>query len=331
MNDVVRIGVLGTARIARTVIPHLAASRSAQVTGIAGRSIEKARNFAREFEIPLAFGSYEELLQCPEIDAVYIPLPPSMHQEWTCRAAEAGKHVLCEKPLGRNSREAATMAQACMTAGVVLLDGVMWYHTERARRIVEMTTACLGPLTQITSAFTFPGTRLPADDFRYSRELGGGCLLDLGWYCAGVSCLLFDATPYRVYATAVWKNGVDIHMNAILWFAGDRMATFECGFNAVRRRWLEVTGESAALVCDDFTRPWHADRPRFWIHGSEGESTQHVVPHPPQEECMADAFCELVRERQVQHKWLDLTLRTQRVCDALQQSAERNLTVDPGV
>ena len=127
--------------------------------------------------------------------------------------------------------------------------------------------------------------------------------------------------PDRVFATAQWRNGIDLRMNGILWFPDGRMASFESGFDAVRRRWMEIAGTEAALVCDDFTRPWSADKPRFWIHNADGTSVQNVVSHPPLERCLVDAFCQLIHNRHIEHDWLKLSLQTQKVCDALRCSA----------
>lgn len=323
------MAVLGTARIARSVIPHIMGSGVAEVIAIGSRSTDKAKQFAAEFELTHACGSYEEVLALSEVDAVYIPLPPSMHCEWTVRAAEAGKHVLCEKPLGVTAGDVRRMIDVCRKKAVVLLDGVMWYHTARAREMKRLANdGSLGDLRQITSAFTFPGDVLAADNVRFSPVLGGGSLLDIGWYCVGASLWMLNALPERVFAAAQWRDGVDRHMNGLMWFPQDQVASFECGFNAIRRRWLEVAGTKAAIVCDDFTRPWKPEKPRFWIHDASGTSHEQIFPHPPIEQCLIEAFCGLVRQRKVDHEWLMLSLQTQLVCDALLKSS-RTGVVEP--
>ena len=181
MTPPVRIGIMGTARIARTVIPQMTASEHADVVAVASRSIDKARTFAGEFGLRTAYGSYEKLLTDDSVDAVYIPLPPSMHCEWTIRAAEAGKHVLCEKPLAINAPQAQQMLEAAFQHQIVLLDAVMWYHTARAEVMRDIVlSGQLGQVRQITSAFTFPGNALAGDNLRFSATLGGGSLLDIG-------------------------------------------------------------------------------------------------------------------------------------------------------
>ncbi len=322
MTAPVRIGIMGTARVARTVVPQMTASEHADVVAVASRSLDKAQKFAGEFELQTAYGSYENLLSDDSVDAVYIPLPPSMHCEWTMKAAAAGKHVLCEKPLAINAPQAQLMIDAAVRHQIVLLDAVMWYHTARAEVMRAIVlSGQLGEVRQVTSAFTFPGNALGEDNLRFSAPLGGGSLLDIGWYCIGMSLWMLQRMPERVFATAQWRNDIDLRMNGILWFPQGQMASFESGFDAVRRRWMEVAGTNAALVCDDFTRPWNADKPRFWIHNTDGTSHQNIVTHPPVERCLIDAFCQLIRSGNINHDWLTLSLHTQQVCDALLKSA----------
>ena len=328
MNDI-RFAILGAAKIARTVGPHIHTAAGATLLGIASRDSGKAEAFAAEFNVPQTYDSYQAALDDPNIDAVYMPLPPSMHLEWTTKAAEAGKHILAEKPLAKNATEARQMIDVCRANNVVLLDGVMWYHTPRATAMKSaVDSGQLGDVRQMNSVFTFRWDTLPMDNLRLQREMGGGSLLDLGWYCVGAGIWLLGDMPNKVLARAKWHNDVDVRMNAFLWFDGDRMLTIECGFDTVRRRWFEIAGAKKNLVCDDFTRPWKPDKPRFWIHDDNGIATEHLIPHQPQEECMVEAFCKLIRDKQVQHPWADLSLKTQIVCDALDKSARTDAAVD---
>lgn len=331
MDSRIRIGILGTARVARTVIPQMQQSELASVVVVGSRSLEKAESFASEFGIPNAVGSYEDVL-ASDCDAVYIPLPPALHCEWTIRAANAGKHVLCEKPLATSTDDARTMIETCRRQQVVLLDSVMWYHTERATQMKSLVArGDLGELRQITSAFTFPGDVLADNNIRFNSAMGGGCLLDVGWYCVGASLWFYNALPDRVFAAAESRHGVDWHLNGLMWFGRQQVASIEVGFNAIRRRWIEITGSSAALVCDDFTRPWNLEKPRFWIHDAQGVSHPNVIPHLPIERCLVDSFCRLIQNRQVIHEWSNLSLQTQHVCDALKRSviSERIESVEP--
>ncbi len=321
-NTAIRIGILGTARIARTMAPAIAATPGVELTAIASRDPDKAVAFAAEFGIDRVHQDYRQLIDDPEIDAVYIPLPPSMHCEWTIHAARAGKHVLCEKPLALNTAEVEQMTAVCLQQNVVLLDGVMWYHTQRAQAMKEIVhRGDLGDVCQLTSAFTFPGDKLDPANLRLHRATGGGSLLDLGWYCVGASLWLTDRVPLKVWASARWKNDVDLHLNGVMWFDDDIVGTVECGFTAVRRRWIEVAGTQAVLRCDDFTRPWNRQQSSIRIIDSEGQSQQQLFPEPPQEESMVTEFCRLIHSNDCNHPWLKLSRDTQQVCEALDTSA----------
>lgn len=325
----IRFAILGAAKIARTIAPRLHASPCSELIGIASRNQDKADAFASEFSIPRTWDSYQAAIDDPDVDAVYLPLPPSMHLEWTTKAAAAGKHVLCEKPLARNSEETAQMLAVCQQHGVVLLDGVMWYHTPRNTAIRELVASGqLGDLRQFHSVFTFCWDTLPMDNLRLHRDLGGGALLDLGWYCVGAALMLFNELPQRVFAHANWTNDVDTRMNAMLWFSDQKVASVECGFDAVRRRWFEMAGSNETLFCDDFTRPWNADRPAFRTLNNDGEQVEHLVPHKPQEESMIEAFCDLIQQQQFDHPLLKLSHQTQLVCDALDRSARDETVVE---
>ena len=160
--DRVRFAILGTAKIARTVGPKIQSATVSELVGIASRSVDTAQGFADDHGISRTYGSYHAAIDDPDVDALYIPLPPSMHLEWTTRAAEAGKHVLCEKPLARSADECRQMIDVCQQHNVVLLDGVMWYHTPRAAAIRNAAAEdSLGELRHIASAFTFRWDTMP--------------------------------------------------------------------------------------------------------------------------------------------------------------------------
>lgn len=317
-----RFAILGTAKIARTLAPRIHACEGAELVGVASRTQHSADAFAAEFSIPRTYDSYQAALDDPGIDAVYLPLPPSLHLEWTSKAAAAGKHVLCEKPMARNAAEVQQMNQVCKDHQVVLLDGVMWYHTPRCAAIRKLVASGnLGALRQLHTVFTFCWDEIPMDNLRMHRDLGGGALLDLGWYCIGAALMLFDELPHEVFARAQWQNDVDTGMNAMLWFADNKVATIECGFHTVRRRWFEVAGTKQTLFCDDFTRPWDAEQPGYRTLDNNGKQTDYTVKHPPQEECMISAFCQLIADKSFEHSLLTLAHNTQLVCDAVDKSA----------
>ncbi|MBI3866553.1 MAG: Gfo/Idh/MocA family oxidoreductase [Planctomycetia bacterium] len=343
----VRWGILGAAKIATIVGRAIHNARGSQLAAIASRNLARARDWIADHTVgapavadrqpflpPAAEviprGSYLELLQDPHIDAVYIPLPPALHCEWTCRAAEHGKHVLCEKPLALSLDEARRMADACRQSGRQLMDGVMWHHHPRTAAMKSvLESGELGPLRHVTSAFSFNAlAKLQPDDIRFQHGMGGGVLGDVGWYCVTAALWAFGELPERVYATARYDRGVDISLNAILWFRGERSASFNCGFDAVWRKWLEVAGSQGTLVCDDFVNPWDAAKARFWVHGSQGQGTQHAHGGCIQEVRMIEDFGDIVRSGRLDPHWPAVALATQTVVDAIAESARQEKVVE---
>src|SRR3954447_13087611 len=183
----VRWGVLSTANIGRrAVLPAIQRSRNGELVAVASRDADKARAFAADLGIPRAYASYEQLLADPEIEAVYIPLPNSMHREWTIKAAQAGKHILCEKPLGLNAAECAEMDAAARQNGVLLMEAFMYrFHPQTERVIQLIRQGAIGHPRLIHAAFTFRLSN-PAN-IRLQSDLGGGSLMDVGCYCVNVS------------------------------------------------------------------------------------------------------------------------------------------------
>ena len=199
----VRWGILSTASIGkRSVIPGIQeSSERNEVVAVASRNLEKAKQFAEDMGIPQAYGSYEELLNDPEIDAVYIPLPNHLHKEWTIKAAEAGKHILCEKPVALNEKEAKEMIEACEKAGVILVEAYMYRHQLRYAEIKErMKNGEIGEIRGIHSVFTFNNAGDSAN-IRYTKKWGGGSIYDVGVYPISAARLLLDEEPTAVYNT----------------------------------------------------------------------------------------------------------------------------------
>lgn len=346
----IRWGILGTARIATKVGRAIHRARGAVLAAVASRDTARAQSWianhtrgghacggtgaddARTFldadSRVTACGSYLELLDDPQIDAVYIPLPPSLHCQWTCLAAQFGKHVLCEKPLGLNLAEAQQMADVCAIANRQLMDGVMWIHHERTTAMREVIRSeKLGALRRVMAGFS-NGANLEPDNIRFQRELGGGALGDLGWYCVGALLWAYGELPERVFATARYERDVDVNLSAMLWFPQGRMASFDCGFDVVWRKWFEVAGTQGSIVCDDFVNPWDAGKARFWVHDSQGKGTQHLFADGVQEVRMIEAFCDIVRSGRLDSAWPAAALATQTVCDAVAHSARIGSVVE---
>ncbi|MCA8985541.1 MAG: Gfo/Idh/MocA family oxidoreductase [Planctomycetaceae bacterium] len=327
----IRWGILGTARIARKIAAALHACPRAELTAVASRSREKGTTWAREHGCPRVFEGYAELLRCEEIDAVYIPLPPHLHAEWTEAAAAAGKHVLVEKPLALDLRQGLRMRDACVSAGVFLWDGVMWYHHPRAARMREVIRqGRIGAIRRVTSAFSHLWTSpLPADqEYRLNPAQGGGSLMDLGWYCVGASLWAIGATPRAACGEANFVSGVDESFSGLLSFPEGITAGFDCSRNLAARRWLEIAGEAGSIVCDDFTRPWNEEKTRFWIHDAQGNAETVNCPVANQETCMITACSTQILEQQWDRQFLELSLQTQAAIDALRVSSLEHRPVD---
>src|SRR5687768_10164673 len=193
-----RWGLLSTARINRLIIPAVRASARSDITAVASRSLEKGRAYAAEWKIPRVLGSYEALLNDPDVDVVYIPLPNSLHVEWTVRALEAGKHVLCEKPLALTVEDVDRIAEVAARSDRVASEGFMYRHQPLTHAVEQLVkTGRLGAVRSVKGAFTFPLTR--EGDVRLDPALGGGSLWDVGCYPVSYGCLLAGTTPVEVF------------------------------------------------------------------------------------------------------------------------------------
>ena len=326
--DEVSWGILGTAGIADKVGRAISTARGARLAAMASRDRGKAEAWAADRGVPTAFGSYEALLEEASIDAVYIPLPPSLHMEWTVKAAEKGKHVLCEKPLALDVKQAVIMRDACRNNGVQLMDGVMWVHHLRTIAMKqEIEEGQVGDLQRVTSAFTVnlaPENR--TDNIRMQKELGGGCLGDLGYYSVRAILWAFGVMPDAVYATVRYHNGVDMNVSALLWFADDHMAAFDCGFDTYFRQWFEIVGTEGSIVCDDFVVGAEDDA-RYWLHRNRAAET--ITGEPClQEVLMIEEFSTVVRTGDLRSTWPDEALETTTVCDAIRRSWSIGKKVD---
>ena len=247
-----RWGVLSTAGIGRLVIEATRAADHAEFVAVASRDADRARAFAGELGLEASFGSYEELLASSQLDAVYVPLPVAMHTEWTVKALEAGKHVLCEKPFATSAADAARCFDAAEAAGRYCVEGLMYRHhpqTTLARQLVA--GGAIGRLAHVRAALS---VSVPPDDIRRSLELGGGALGDLGCYCAS-AIRLFAGEPERVWATQVHddEGGVDLRLAATLRLPADVLAQFDVALDLTRRDELELVGTAGRLTVPD---PW---------------------------------------------------------------------------
>ena len=252
-NRKIRWGVLGYARIAReSVIPAIIRSGNSEFHAIASREETKLAECRARYPMAQSHRGYEALLRDPTVEAVYIPLPNSLHREWTIRAAEHGKHVLCEKPLALNAAEAREMVAACASHGVLLMEAFMYRYTDRTRQVREvLRSGVLGEIRQVTSTFRFPLAN-PAS-IKLRPELGGGALYDVGCYPVNFIGLVADAAagamarPESVAVECERVGGIDMNFSALLKYPGGLLAAAHCGFNAHKRIRSEITGTTGVL------------------------------------------------------------------------------------
>lgn len=326
----VRFGIVSTAMIATKVCGGMHQAKGATPAAVASRKLAKAKAWAKKHKVPRALGSYEEMLEDPDIDAVYIALPPSMHHEWTIKAAEHGKHVLCEKPLAMNHAQAVEMADACRQHNVQLMDGVFWVHHARAHHLRKtLDTGILGKTRRVTSAFTFCWDKVPKDNIRVRPELGGGSVGDLGWYCVRITHFVYRQLPKRVFATARYFNDVDFNLSATLWYPDEKMASFDCGFDTVMRQWFEIAGSKNTLVCEDFVLPLSDQEASYYSHdGSGKKGKRFTIKNCVQQTAMVEDFAKIVLSGKLDPKWTEESLATQKVVDAIARSARTETIVE---
>jgi len=248
-------GILGTARINRALIPPLQASPRNRLIAVASRTPEKASAYAAEWKIPRAHGSYDELLADPEIDVVYISLPNALHAEWTIRAAEAGKHVLCEKPLAIRVEEVDAVIAASTKARVVVAEAFMYRHHPQTAEVRQMVArGDLGAPRLIRGSFAFTLSR--PNDVRLDPSLGGGSLWDVGCYPLSYARTVLDHDPIDVYGSRHdGPTGVDLSFAAQLRFPDDVLVQFDCSFETPLRAVMEIVGEEASLTVTEPFKP----------------------------------------------------------------------------
>ena len=251
MSGAVRWGVLSTAKIGREkVIPAFRAADDTEVVAIGGRDLDRTREVADSLSIPTAHGSYQAVLDDPDVEAVYIPLPNHLHAEWTFRASAAGRHVLCEKPLALGVAEARAMIEACEGQGVLFMEAFMYrLHPTWVAVIESVRSGEIGELVGVQSWFSYFNDD-PAN-IRNVAAFGGGALMDIGCYSVNLSRLLFDAEPTAVSGAVLRdpETGCDTVTSAVLDF-GAGSATFTCSTRAEPDQRVHVHGTKGRIEID---------------------------------------------------------------------------------
>ncbi|WP_051223316.1 Gfo/Idh/MocA family protein [Conexibacter woesei] len=243
-------GLLSTARINDALL-----HAGVNAVAVGSRDEAKARAYADARGIAKAYGSYEALLADPDIDIIYNSLPNSMHLPWAVRALEAGKHVLCEKPLSRRAADVEAAFDVAQRAGRVLTEGFMWRHHPQVQRVQELVAeGAIGTLRVIRSDFAF--NLLDMTDVRMQRAMDGGALMDVGSYCVSASRTFAGGEPVAASAQRIaGGDGVDLALTGLLRFDGDVLAVFDCAFTGPARHFVQLLGSEGSLRLAD---PWHA-------------------------------------------------------------------------
>ncbi len=287
-------GILGCARIVRrALISAIQASETGTLHALASRDGSTARAWAAEFEVPKAFGSYQELLADPGVDAVYIPLPNELHKPWVFAAADAGKHVLCEKPLALDAAEAREMVDHCHRRQVVLMEAFMWRHQPRTAELKRLVAGgAIGDLRLVRSSFSFP---IEPGDWRLDPGRGGGALMDVGCYGVSTARLFAGAEPDAVRALARFgPTGVDLSLTVSLHFPGGILGLVDCSFEQPLRCSYELVGTRGRIEVPDAYLP--PDRAQAEIH-LDGPSRELNFESRDQYAAMVDAVATAVANR----------------------------------
>lgn len=353
-----RWGFLSAAAISRKNWKSIALSGSGVLTKVASRGIAKAQQFINDCQAevpfaikPTALGSYEELLASEDVDAVYIALPTVLRKEWVIRAADAGKHVLCEKPIAVTTADAEEMIAACERNGVQFMDGVMFNHSARlpAMRKSMAGPDGIGPVHRISSTFTFyGGPDFDRDNIRVQSQLEPhGCLGDLGWYNLRFSLWVMNyemptavvAHTHRQLQGSSSPSPVPGELSGTLFFAGGATANFFCSFIVENQATASISGEQGYLSIDDFVLPsygteasWTINRNVMEILNCRWNVRSHARRYAVHEYSAGEAnsqevnmvrdMNEIVLSGRVDPFWPEISLKTQRLMDACRQSAD---------
>jgi predicted dehydrogenase len=313
-----RWGILSTAHITDALLDS---DSGQEFLAVGSRDLARAQAWAAERGVPRAYGSYEEVLADPEVDAVYNPLPNARHVDWSIRALEAGKHVLCEKPLSRHPGEVERAFDVAREQGRLLTEAFMWRHHPQARRLGELIEdGEIGDLRVIRAGFAF--VLDDPEDIRLSAELDGGGLMDVGCYCVSGCRTVAGAEPERVYAEQVVGGpGVDVALAATLRFPGDVLAHFDCGLAYAGGDHLEAVGTAGSLFLDD---PWHGRDPVIEVRRADRSMERVETDHANSYALELADFEAAVRGERAPLLGRDDALGQARAIAALYDAAARN-------
>ncbi len=328
-----QMGILGAAKIGRLFVAAVRSSAKVQVRAVASRDAGRAKLYADSLGIPVVHDTYEALLADPTIDAVYNPLPNNLHAEWSIRAARAGKHVLCEKPLALSAQQAQAMFDAAHRNGVFLVEGYPYRAQPQMRKLRELLASrAIGSVRTVYAAFGFPMS--DATNIRLDRKLGGGALTDAGCYPVSLVRMIAGERPRRVHAMAHWtQTGVDRTLVGSIEFPGGLLAQISCSFATARHRRAVLVGDAGTIATTYFNDTSAELPPLLELRRGAGLDAQEeriVAAAVNGFLAEAEAFSELIAcgwERwsgATQEESMDIAL----ILEALAQSAQLGSAVE---
>lgn len=329
-----RWGVIGTANIGQiAVFPAIQRSRYGRIVSIASRNLEKARVVAAKFGIPRTAESYEALLADPDVDAIYLPLPNSLHAEWTVRSARAGKAVLCEKPLASTTADVELQIEACQKHGVGLMEAFMYrFHPQTARVLALIAEGAIGKVLHVHAHLSVNLLRdFDPANVRYHHDLGGGTLLDMSCYGVGLARMIFGAEPVRATGRLFIDPGLGVDTGAwsILEFP-EGAATIASSFASDGNGSYSIVGSTGTIDVPRGFIPGLADRAGealIIISDTNGRRREESFEPVDQYMLMADAFARAVLDRKPVPILPDDSSRNIRVLEALARSAAEGRTL----
>lgn len=317
-------GFLGAAKIGRSLAPAIAASKYAKAYAVASRSRDKAEAYARETGFERSYGSYRSLLKDPNVDVVYNPLPNHLHCDWTIRALEAGKHVLCEKPMALNASECRRMIAAASRNRRLLMEAFMYRlhpQTFRIQSLIER--GAIGEVRVIRAGFGFSLSE-QAKNVRLGKRMGGGCLMDVGCYCVNAMRTFFQAEPSQVVAQAERGkiSGVDMTFGGLLMFSQGRVGVFTSSFRTTLDWGVDIIGTEGRICVPS---PWKPDGQlaSFLVEAKGKRETIEIKNGGGIYHCEVDHFSRCILDGTPPAMLPEEGLRNMRVIEALYKSARQ--------
>lgn len=312
-----RWGFLGIGRVTDRMASIINGIPSHQLACVAGRDASKLKKWSEKHHPARTTINLDDAYSDSGVDAVYVALPPNLHAQYSIRAMEAGKTVLCEKPLAYDHKQALSIQECSLRTGIPCYHATSFpFHPRSLKMRDVIRSGALGELRRITIACSASHILSRGNDHRLTPELGGGCILDLGWYCVYATLWFTGLKPVSIsaFGSRDRSSGIWISAQALVLLEGGAVAHWDCGFDAAGRKWIEFAGTDASMICDDFLRPWDNQKPRFWIHGHDGKAAcETVISEMTQEELMIHQIQENLNPDVVEA--LDMAIATQHVLE----------------